>query len=241
MSERHTPNPERRPRLSDEELIELALDRAEADETPIDNATARVIASQLHAGQASAMYALASTGKIFPRHLELEFRVDRQFADHGDAPEVARWLQRLQEYVEARESHDPVEGWSAMWLQQPEYEDTGLDENDECTECGEHFANPHHPSCSRSPEDFPDEDDSFQPEPAEADPRAELEAKIRAKLGHLSTGNLVRRMEQAADFGYDDESVELSRRLRGQGKDWRWSESFTYPQVIIYDLPEEER
>ena len=85
------------------------------------------------------------------------------------------------------------------------------------------------------------EDDSSQSAPAEADPRAALEAKIQANLGHLSIGSLVRRMERAEDFAYDDESIELSRRLREQGKDWRWSESFTNPQVIIFDVGEEGR
>lgn len=135
--------------------------------------------------------------------------------------------------------------WDVMseflgWLQQPEYEDTGLDDEDCCTECGMHFSEPHDPTCRRSHEDYPEEDDSFQSVPAEADPRAELEAEIQAKLGHISTGNLVRRMERLPDFAYDDEQVELSRRLREQGKTWRWSESFTNPQVIIYEVGDGE-
>ncbi|NDZ93320.1 hypothetical protein G3I13_01915 [Streptomyces sp. SID6673] len=240
MNEQFKPNQERNPRLSDEELVERSLARAEAAEQPIDDATARVIASMIHAGQASAMYTLASSGAIYPRHLEMEFRVEAEFAERNDAQEIARWVTRLREYVEARDDHAPVEGWSNLWLQQPEYEDTGLDDENCCTECGEHFANPHHPTCSRSPEDFPEEDDSFQSAPAEDNPRAELEAAIQVKLGHISTGNLVRRMEKAQDFSTDDEEIELTRRLREQGKAWRWSESFTYPQVIIFDLPEEE-
>jgi hypothetical protein len=34
--------------------------------------------------------------------------------------------------------------------------------------------------------------------------------------------DLVRRMEQAEDFGYDDEEVELNEILRGRGQNWLW-------------------
>lgn len=50
----------------------------------------------------------------------------------------------------------------------------------------------------------------------------ELEAAIAAKFRHLSLPALIARIEKAPDFGYDDESVELSRRLRESGESWRW-------------------
>lgn len=51
---------------------------------------------------------------------------------------------------------------------------------------------------------------------------------------NLSTAALVRRMNSAPDFGYDDEAVELTRRLGAEGRDWRWSGSYTSPRVEIY-------
>lgn len=241
MNERHTPHHEQpSPHLSDEELVEAEITRAVLEKRPISHAGARVISSMIHEGQLTALYALASSGAIL-EGLPDELENDYNRADRNDQTQIRTWVVQLMAYVEGRESTEPIDGWSSIWLQQPELEDAGLDDEDCCAECGEHFANPHHPTCSRSPEDFPEEDDSFQPEPAEADPRAELEAKVQAKLGHISTGNLVRRMERAEDFSTDDEEIELTRRLREQGKDWRWSESFTYPQVIIYDLPEDKR
>lgn len=38
----------------------------------------------------------------------------------------------------------------------------------------------------------------------------------------LSDRALIARMNKAEDFGYDDEQVELDRRLAGRGLQWRW-------------------
>lgn len=46
---------------------------------------------------------------------------------------------------------------------------------------------------------------------------------------------LIRRMERAEDFKYDDESYELSRRLGARALDWRWSDDFHHPRVVVYD------
>lgn len=51
----------------------------------------------------------------------------------------------------------------------------------------------------------------------------ELEATIEAAFRTVSTDALIRRIERAPDFGYDDEAVELTRRLRAEGKAWRWA------------------
>lgn len=53
------------------------------------------------------------------------------------------------------------------------------------------------------------------------------------RFAHLSTGLLVARMNRAADFGYDDEEVELTRRLSGTGRAWRWTQTDP-PRVEIY-------
>ncbi|EON33770.1 hypothetical protein GTC6_05367 [Gordonia terrae C-6] len=225
MSERLTPNPEDQPRYSDEELIERSIDRALETEQRIDDATAKVIASMLHSGQFTALYALSSSGAISHRladELDLEHRLSIQ----QNAPEIRRWVEQLQAYVQGRESHDPVEGWPQLWLQQPEAVERELDDEDCCVDCGEHFADPHAPGCPR--EDVPN-----QEEPAEDDARSALEAKVQSALGHLTTSALIRRIEKAQDFGYDDEAVELSRRLREEGKDWRWSDDFCNPRIVI--------
>ncbi len=49
----------------------------------------------------------------------------------------------------------------------------------------------------------------------------------------LSIERLLARMNRALDFGYDDESQELHRRLRPTGRAWRWTQSDP-PRVEIY-------
>ena len=142
-------------RLTDEQLVERSIERALEFEAPIDAPTARVIASKIHNGQTSAMYAFASTG-VVSRHLELELNVEHRFAEDNDTPEVRRWVEHLQAYIAGRESHDAVDGWSSLWLQQPEFEDAGLDEDDCCVQCGAHFSDPHEPGCPLQPEENDD-------------------------------------------------------------------------------------
>lgn len=226
-------NEQRGPQLSDEELVNDEIARARAEQRPLSHAAARVAASMLHNGMSSPLYALASSGALLDG-LSDELDRELRLATEHDAPEIAAWVEQLQAYVTSRDSNDPVDGWSELWLEQPVYVDTGLDENDECTECGEHFANPHDPRCNRSHEDYEvEEDDSYSSVPAEADALTRLEAEIQAKLGHVSTAALVRRMERAPDFGYDDEQIELSRRLREQGKTWRWTQDFHNPRIVV--------
>jgi hypothetical protein len=45
------------------------------------------------------------------------------------------------------------------------------------------------------------------------------------QFAKMSTSALVRRMERAPDFGYDDEATELTQRLEREGKIWRWAGS----------------
>ncbi|ALY10630.1 hypothetical protein FDH86_gp095 [Arthrobacter phage Tank] len=46
---------------------------------------------------------------------------------------------------------------------------------------------------------------------------------------------LVRKINAAKDFGYDDESIELTALLAERGKNWKWSDDFFSPVVVIYD------
>lgn len=72
---------------------------------------------------------------------------------------------------------------------------------------------------------------------SELAPRAnDLEAQIKEKFAGLTDDALIRRMNAAPDFGYDDEAYELNRRLGAVGLTWRWSRQ---NKVLIYD-PEEE-
>ena len=65
--------------------------------------------------------------------------------------------------------------------------------------------------------------------------RESLEDQIKAKFAGYTDGQIMRRMEAAPDFGYDDEAYELNRRLGAVGLTWRWS---SQNKVLIYD-PEE--
>lgn len=51
-----------------------------------------------------------------------------------------------------------------------------------------------------------------------------LTQSIRQKFQLTTTSELIRRMESAPDFGYDDEAYELSRRLAVNNKTWQWGE-----------------
>ena len=54
-------------------------------------------------------------------------------------------------------------------------------------------------------------------------------------MAHFTDRQLIRRMETAKDFAYDDEAVELSRRLGERALNWRWSEDFYNPRVVVYE------
>jgi hypothetical protein len=64
----------------------------------------------------------------------------------------------------------------------------------------------------------------------------DLDQALEECFKHMSTSALIRRMERAEDFGYDDESIELTRRLRREGKAWRWKSD---SEVEIFTLPAE--
>ena len=75
----------------EEWTIERGIDAALREGRSIDNRTARSIASQLHEGQSSALYSLASTGAIDePRIYQELLRGNRDLP--GDARGWARWL-----------------------------------------------------------------------------------------------------------------------------------------------------
>jgi hypothetical protein len=89
-------------------VIERGIAAALRDDRDIDDRTARYIASQLHEGQASALYSLASTGNIEEPviHDELTHDFDRQ------SETIKRWINWLGFYCLNRADKGPVEGWT---------------------------------------------------------------------------------------------------------------------------------
>ncbi|MBT8161447.1 MULTISPECIES: hypothetical protein [Arthrobacter] len=67
-------------------------------------------------------------------------------------------------------------------------------------------------------------------------PNPDLEQAIKDKFAGLTDADIIRRMNAAPDFGYDDEAVELNRRLGSVGLSWRWSRQ---NRVLIFDPAEE--
>jgi len=110
------PTPEQPDHLSDDQLIHYHITEALREDRPIDHATVRCIAAQLHGGQTSALYALASSGAVV-EGLRGELNSWRQ----DETPvEVEPWLDALDEYLGSREDAGPVDGWSQFWPVQPE-------------------------------------------------------------------------------------------------------------------------
>jgi hypothetical protein len=107
----HEPRPRR---LTDEQLIEQELELAAIEKRTITDAAARVIASQLHGGETSALYSLSSAGAIDEDGLAHELA---HLKNDRDMPvEVGRWLEALESYAMHRESTAPVEDWHKLWL-----------------------------------------------------------------------------------------------------------------------------
>lgn len=61
-----------------------------------------------------------------------------------------------------------------------------------------------------------------------------LDHAIAAKFEGKPDSCLVRRIETAPDFGYDDEEYELNRRLKLAGLAWKWSQKYGRDVVVIY-------
>ena len=63
----------------------------------------------------------------------------------------------------------------------------------------------------------------------------DLDEAVKKKFVSYSTKRLIERIEKAPDFGYDDEEVELRRRLRLEGKSFHWNDSLSNPKIIIVE------
>lgn len=49
-----------------------------------------------------------------------------------------------------------------------------------------------------------------------------LDRALEEKFRRTTDADLIHRIESAPDFGYDDESYELNRRLGAVGLTWMW-------------------
>ncbi len=92
----------------DERLIAQGIEAAALEERPIDDRTARYIAGQLHGGQVSALYSLASTGNIIEDTVYHELYEDLE----AQTPEVASWVEALRTYCQARPDKGRVQDWA---------------------------------------------------------------------------------------------------------------------------------
>lgn len=115
-------------RLTDDELIDAHIAEVEADVEErdsfgvISHAAARMIASQYHDGQASALQMLASTGRCDGD----TFTDTQRTLEHVEAKgetEHAKQLRYLLIYIALRQYEQtddkPVEDWHKFWLHQP--------------------------------------------------------------------------------------------------------------------------
>ena len=114
--EQHS-QPTNQEHVTDDQRIHHGIIEALRDDRPIDHATARAIAARLHGGQASPLYALASSGALVAG---LGDELDTWRQDERAGLEVEPWLDALDEYVTSRASApDPVDGWANLWPGDP--------------------------------------------------------------------------------------------------------------------------
>ncbi|WMM74429.1 hypothetical protein RCF27_09175 [Rhodococcus pyridinivorans] len=125
---------------TDEDLVEYELEHASTEDRTISDAAARVIASQFHDGQLSALYSFTSTGAIDREAFFSELA--RTMAGVEDE-DVKKHLEALEQYAWTREDKGPQENWSKLWLTPPGEEVS----DDRCSACGAHIAEPHSPEC----------------------------------------------------------------------------------------------
>lgn len=97
----------------DEWVIDRGIEAALREGRSIDDRTAHYIAAQLHEGQTSALYSLASTGHISPD-------IDAELA-HGyyqQTDQVRGWIRWLGGYCALRSDRGSVPGWTQRTAEQ---------------------------------------------------------------------------------------------------------------------------
>jgi antirestriction protein len=112
---------------ADRVRIREGLDAAERGGRPIDHPTARRIAAQLHGGQNSPLYSLASSGTLREpaddddiglgvRTLANELAECRRFFGQDVEP----WIAAIEAYAAGREDKGPVTDWVELTADQPD-------------------------------------------------------------------------------------------------------------------------
>lgn len=104
----HEQTPPQNRESPDEQVIREGIEKALRKVTEINDRTARYIASQLHEGQASALYGLASTGAIAET---VQNELTRSYDQQTDR--VQNWITWLGSYCHNREDKGPVPDWAA--------------------------------------------------------------------------------------------------------------------------------
>jgi hypothetical protein len=105
-------------RLTDDEILKGVLARLEefGIHAVIDDSIARLIASQYHGGQSSALYSFASTGAIDKANMIGDILECHMAADDDENFDPAA-LNALYHYVGIHGDREPVKGWHlhAVW------------------------------------------------------------------------------------------------------------------------------
>lgn len=100
----------RKDEMGDLDIIGTELDAAEREQRTISDLAARVIATQFHGGQSSALYALSSTGAITDGW-DSEIRAA---TTDSDEYQEHRALNALAAYCEHRRDKGSQPNWSAL-------------------------------------------------------------------------------------------------------------------------------
>lgn len=103
---------ETEPATPEQQFIRLSIEHAEATEQPISDEACRIVAGQLHSGQVSSMYSLASCGAIDQVGLSREIAVDATNLHTPD--EVIPLYEHVWRYAEIHGDRGPIEGWSRL-------------------------------------------------------------------------------------------------------------------------------
>lgn len=99
--------------VSDHDLVRNGITEACRDRTGLTDGVARIIASQLHDGQNSALYSLASTGRIDETLLIQEIGYELLQDQLSGEDRVAARLLGL--YVLRHGDRPQVDGWADLW------------------------------------------------------------------------------------------------------------------------------
>lgn len=93
----------------DDLAVHRAMKQAELEDRNVDDASARRIAAQLHTGQDSAMYSLASSGAVDQEALAAE--VHREYWKPDTDERMKRMYNHISTYAIQHAGRGPVEGW----------------------------------------------------------------------------------------------------------------------------------